>query len=399
MSEMNSSAIDVIVQAVIDAVDKRLGSASFDKSQTGVVTAVNGNEYTIAAFGSKYTITSDQVFTVGQSVIVTAIQGDMKRLVCSPDNVGTLNTVNSQVKTVDDRLTKFINTDYTSTLNQIDKIQGQVDRSFMSWFYAGEPTVNNPPAEDWTTDDAKQLHVGDLYYDTENGYSYEWVYQNNVYGWSKVSDSGIQEALKAASTAQDTADKKRRTFYSEEHPNPPYDAGDLWSQGSSGDLKVANRSRTINEKYSAFDWDPASKYTDDTAAKNAQQDVDNLTKRTSELETDYSDTKESVGVLKTDVGDLQTTVATHDTDIAELKKNVATHASAIMERPTTNQAKNYAKSAQDAATTAAASDATTKANAAKESANQYTDEQVKTLSDRIVVLENAIASIREQLGQ
>ena len=103
MSQTNSDALDVIAQVVVDTIDKKLDDANFDKSQVGTVVAVNGSDYTIAVFGSQYTITSDQVFTVGQSVVVTALQGDMKRLVCSPDNIGTMKTVDSKVNVIGDK--------------------------------------------------------------------------------------------------------------------------------------------------------------------------------------------------------------------------------------------------------------------------------------------------------
>ena len=181
MSQKSQDAIDVLSEVIVDTIDKKLGTAKFDKSQTGVVTAVNGNTYTIAVFGSQYNITSDQIFTVGQSVVVTALQGDMKRLVCSPDNVGTMKTVDSKVKVVGDKLSSFIDKDFADTVNRIDQIKDQVDKSFMSWFYDGEPTSVNAPAKDWITEDAKRLHIGDLYYDTTSGFSYEWILKNNAY--------------------------------------------------------------------------------------------------------------------------------------------------------------------------------------------------------------------------
>lgn len=116
MSQKSQDAIDVLSKVIVDTIDKKLDTANFDKSQTGVVTAVNGNTYTIAVFGSQYNITSDQIFTVGQSVVVTALQGDMKRLVCSPDNVGTMKTVDSKVKVVGDQLSSFIDKDFADTV-------------------------------------------------------------------------------------------------------------------------------------------------------------------------------------------------------------------------------------------------------------------------------------------
>lgn len=116
MSQNSQDAIDVLSKVIVDTIEKKLNDAKFDKSQTGVVTAVNGNTYTISVFGSQYNITSDQIYTVGQSVVVTALQGDMKRLVCSPDNIGTMKTVDSKVNVVGSQLSTFIDTDFADTI-------------------------------------------------------------------------------------------------------------------------------------------------------------------------------------------------------------------------------------------------------------------------------------------
>ena len=323
MSQNSQDAIDVLSKVIVDTIDKKLDTANFDKSQTGVVTAVNGNTYTIAVFGSQYNITSDQIFTVGQSVVVTALQGDMKRLVCSPDNIGTMKTVDSKVNVVGDQLSTFIDGDFSNTLKQIDKIKGQVDESFMSWFYDGAPTLENVPAKDWTTEDAERLHVGDLYYDTTSGYSYEWAVNDGVYSWNKITDSGIQEALKNASKAQDTADGKRRVFY--DTPSTPYDRGDMWAQGGAGDLLICNVARTITDSYHQTDWIPASKYTDDTKANEALDSANKANTDLAEFKVEYdSDLK----VTKEQIESRVTKVA-YTEDLDGLKTRIGTAESRI----------------------------------------------------------------------
>lgn len=330
MSQKSQDAIDVLSKVIVDTIDKKLGTANFDKSQTGVVTAVNGNTYTIAVFGSQYNITSDQIFTVGQSVVVTALQGDMKRLVCSPDNVGTMKTVDSKVKVVGDKLSSFIDKDFADTVDRIDQIKDQVDKSFMSWFYDGEPTSVNAPAKDWITEDAKRLHIGDLYYDTTSGFSYEWVFKNNTYSWQKITNSGIQKALEGASKAQDTADGKRRVFY--DTPSPPYDKGDMWTQGTGGDILVCQVSRTITDSYNRADWTVASKYTDDTVANRAEEKADNaqnsadkanndLASFKTEYDSDLKATKEMI--------ESRVTATTYTEDMSGLKERISTAESKI----------------------------------------------------------------------
>lgn len=354
MSQKSQDAIDVLSKVIVDTIDKKLDNANFDKSQTGVVTAVNGNTYTIAVFGSQYNITSDQIFTVGQSVVVTALQGDMKRLVCSPDNVGTMKTVDSKVKVVGDQLSSFIDKDFADTVDRIDQIKDQVDKSFMSWFYDGEPTSANAPAKDWTTEDAKRLHIGDLYYDTTSGFSYEWVFKNNAYSWQRITDSGIQDALKSASKAQDTADGKRRVFY--DTPSPPYDKGDIWTQGNAGDILVCQVARVITDSYNRTDWVVASKYTDDTVANRAEEKADNAQssadKANSDLATFKTEYDSDLKVTKEQI-EARVTATTYSEDMSGLKKRVSTAESKITQtekditlRATKEEAQSYANTAE-----------------------------------------------------
>lgn len=387
MSQKSQDAIDVLSKVIVDTIDKKLDTANFDKSQTGVVTAVNGNTYTIAVFGSQYIITSDQIFTVGQSVVVTALQGDMKRLVCSPDNVGTMKTVDSKVKVVGDQLSSFIDKDFADTVDRIDQIKDQVDKSFMSWFYDGEPTSANVPAKDWTTEDAKRLHIGDLYYDTTSGFSYEWVFKNNAYSWQRITDSGIKKALDDASQAQDTADGKRRVFY--DTPSPPYDKGDMWTQGTGGDILVCQVSRTITGSYNRADWTIASKYTDDTVANRAEEKADNAQssadKANNDLATFKTEYNSDMKVTK-ELIESRVNATTYTEDMSGLKERVSSAETKISQNSdaiTLRATKEELATAKSDAISTAATDASTKANTAESNANKYTDGQITIASNNI----------------
>jgi hypothetical protein len=86
--------------------------------------------------------------------------------------------------------------------------------------------------------------------------------------WHPIADTDATKALEMAARAQATADGKRRVFT--EKPYPPYDKGDLWVQGESGDMMVCVNPKTAVESFSDFDWEKASKYTDDTTANEAK---------------------------------------------------------------------------------------------------------------------------------
>lgn len=143
-----------------------------------------------------------------------------------------------------------------------DAIRQQIDGKIDTWYLTGVPTLSNPPANSWTTDTEKDKHVGDLYYDGTTGKTYIFNKVNDVFQWEVITDSDINRAMTAASSAQATADGKMQVFTSQ--PTPPYDVGDLWCQGSSGDIKTCTTKRSSGS-FTASDWSKLNKYTDDTA--------------------------------------------------------------------------------------------------------------------------------------
>lgn len=155
-----------------------------------------------------------------------------------------------------------------SLTDSINELQDQFDGQIISWFNTYDPTTTNEPASEWTTDALKQEHANDTFTNISTGNSYKWV--KNAEGqweWQIIGDSAASKALLLAAQAQDTADGKRRVFITQ--PTPPYDQGDLWVQGSNGDILnciLARQSGSFNSP----DWVKSSKYTDDTMAQAAK---------------------------------------------------------------------------------------------------------------------------------
>ena len=173
--------------------------------------------------------------------------------------------------------------DFTeSVTSDLSDLQSQIDGSIATWFYAGTPTLTNEPAVNWTTTEEKNQHLGDLYYDTNNGYAWRFMVQNGSYSWGRITDSDVTKALEDAANAQDTADSKRRVFVSQ--PTPPYDVGDLWVQGENGDILRCATPRASGS-YNASDWVLASKYTDDSALEIFEGQVADIYSTKAELET------------------------------------------------------------------------------------------------------------------
>lgn len=153
----------------------------------------------------------------------------------------------------------FISNKYTTDINNL---QSQIDGQIETFFYDYEPTLQNIPASGWTTNEERKKHEGDLFYWKSKGYAYRFMQDGATWKWQLVQDTDITLALAAAEKAQDTADHKRRVFVVQ--PEPPYDIGDLWTQGSNGDLMRCKVARASGS-YDSSDWEKASKYTDDSS--------------------------------------------------------------------------------------------------------------------------------------
>ena len=153
----------------------------------------------------------------------------------------------------------FISNTYTTDINNL---QSQIDGQIETFFYDYEPTLQNIPASGWTTNEERKKHEGDLFYWKSKGYAYRFMQDGATWKWQLVQDTDITLALAAAEKAQDTANHKRRVFVVQ--PEPPYDIGDLWTQGSNGDLMRCKVARASGS-YSVDDWEKASKYTDDSS--------------------------------------------------------------------------------------------------------------------------------------
>ena len=206
----------------------------------------------------------------------------------------SINTLNDGLTKTNANMEQYVDV----LTKDIKELQNQVDGNVMSWFFPGVPTLDNAPANEWITDEDKEKHLGDLYYDQETGFVYRWVITNDEYKWLKLVDSGVAEALALANSAKDTADSKRRTFFDE--PTTPYDSGDLWIY--NGEIYRCIRSRAEGD-WNTADWVNDLIYTDDTTANKALTDLNGFKQ---EVKTEYVTNK----VLEETENSLSSTIET-----------------------------------------------------------------------------------------
>lgn len=284
----------------------------------------------------------------------------------------------------------------------ITNLKDQIDGAIQTWFYDGIPNALTEPEIHWTTDKDRQTHLGDLYYDNQTGFCYRYMNQNGVYSWGRIQDTEVTKALADAATAQNTANAKKRIFITT--PKPPYDIGDLWVQGTNGDIMRCQTPKIDSQAYAEADWVKASKYTDDTAVTNLSNTVEKTyaTKSTvNQLSDRIEQTVSSVEEVRTDATAAKTTAnnAKKAADDAAAAANTA-HETATAAQTAANKAQEHATSAATAASTAkanadAAQAAANKANAALSDAQKnLTDLQNRAdvTDEELIAAKNAVAS-------
>lgn len=248
-------------------VDKTTGKAFFRVYGDGYIGARDGSSFLqfIEGEGAQFKGKLSVGTTIGDgSTIESALQ----------------KATQSAIDTANENIGTFV----TAVTAKLDDLGKQIDRQIQTWFDTGTPTLNNHPAENWTTDEERNVHLGDLYYD-DNGYAYRFQQKpDGTYYWKEIKDNDIVKALADAAKAQDTADGKRRVFVSQPTDADEYDVGDLWVNANypadasvySNEILRSVSHKAANAPFTINHWTKSSKYTDDTRAEQVQQNVDNL---------------------------------------------------------------------------------------------------------------------------
>ena len=262
---------------------------------------------------------------------------DLERKLGIADIKKATEQARTGVTKVNQSLNDFVN----ETLEEFSKLQQDIDGKTEIWFYQGTPSLSNYPASSWTADEYEN-HVGDLCYDRDTGYAYGFTEKSGYFGWERIIDKDLTEALALAEAAKDTADDKRRVFITT--PFPPYDKGDLWFDKNS-EIYICDVARQEGT-YQTGDFIIATEYTekieavdgkvvvlqadmvkvsgkitaaegeiDDIKAKNitiekgltaAEADIDDLQTENIVVEKRLTAAEAKVGNLSTDVADINT---------------------------------------------------------------------------------------------
>lgn len=258
---------------------------------------------------------------------------------------------------------------YKATTDQrLDELKNIADNAIESFYLKGAPTATNQPASSWTTDALRRQHAGDLYMDTDTGYSYRWSGTE----WVQVKDSDVTKALKEIESVKTTyATKSELSATDTELSGKVSDA--LTTAKSYTDGSVAKeataRDAAIKASADSISLDVSRTYTKSDTFSAYQSDAD------SRIATANSNASTAVSTAKTAASDAATAKTNASSAVSTANSASSSAASAVK---TANAASGSAASAVETASSAsstasaastAASKASTDAAAAVKTAN------------------------------
>lgn len=218
----------------------------------------------------------------------------------------------SQVIQQQESQTEIIN----SVQDSIDNLTQQINENIIIYRGNDVPTLDNYPANEWTTTELKDDHVGDLYYNTEDGKTYRFDKNGVIFSWVEEKPD-LSEAIELAQNALNVANDKMQVFVTQ--PTPPYEVGDLWTDGD--DIFVCKTAKTEGQSFLASDWKNATSYAEqiDTTNVKLNETVSNLDGTNSTI-ADLTTTLNN-NYLTTD--QINAIVEGQDSDIEAIEGNIS----------------------------------------------------------------------------
>lgn len=236
---------------------------------------INADWINAGAITVKEPDTGDIIFSVDMDTHTVIMSGDYVKIGGRP--------IGQALEDIKDYADKNL-ADYADSVSKdLSSLQSQVDGQVEDWYYDYEPSMQNYPASEWTTTEERRKHIGDRFFWKSKGYAYRFMENNGIWGWTLLQDTDITKAMQAAVNAQDTADGKRRVFVTA--PKPPYDIGDLWTNGQ--DILTATVARAQGSVYVSSDWQKLNHYTDDTVANQALEEARKAHNIVMQLDNEY----------------------------------------------------------------------------------------------------------------
>lgn len=247
-----------------------------------------------------------------------------------------------------------------ATDQRLDELKNIADNAIETWYLKGVPTTSNAPAKDWTTDALKKRHAGDLYMDTETGYSYRW----SGTAWVQVKDSDVTKALKEIQTVKTTYATKSELSATDKELSGKISDTLTTARSytdSSLEQEVTARNAAIKAQADSISLDVSRTYTRSDTFAAYQTDADGR------IATANSNASTAVSTAKTAASDAATAKTDASSAVSTANSANTKSESAASTANSAASTANTAKSTADAAKSSAASAVST-ANSASSTA-------------------------------
>lgn len=140
------------------------------------------------------------------SQTANAVKTELETKYSTTDEIAEQYATKSLVEQTSQSITSTVEATY-ATKATVEALENIANNAVQTWMGSGVPTLSNKPASDWNTADLKSQHSGDIYYDSDTGYSYRFGSSDgSSYSWSLVKDTDISKAIADAAKAQQTAE-------------------------------------------------------------------------------------------------------------------------------------------------------------------------------------------------
>lgn len=181
----------------MDAPDKNQATNILQINKNGIGGSHNG-------YAGPYTVgmTLDGAI-LGERILAGSIKTEALSTECK-------NYIETKISDGDSENKKAILKEVTTSIEAMDgkitlsvsSLEQQLERKSGNWYGNYEPTSGNNPASAWTTDELRQEHERDLFFNTTTGYAYQYQKNDsNEYGWVRVKDKDIEAAQSTAESA------------------------------------------------------------------------------------------------------------------------------------------------------------------------------------------------------
>ena len=327
--ETDKARIDALETNKADITSLNAGIARIDTLEAGkadIDLANVNNAWITNGVIKDASIANEKVISVSANKLTAGTIDASKITVTNlnADNitVGTINGARIGNSSIDlDKLSQEVPTkEYLDSVEQ--KLQEEIDGAIETFTVSEIPTLNNEPAVNWTTDDIKSTHIGDLCYVVNNasdndGFCYRFQYNGTVYSWALIKDNDVTKAIQDIAELGGEVTQFKTDYTSKV------------SEIDGGIESLKSRTTTIETTYSTKD------YVDTSVSGKVETSVFNTLKNTvDENSANITSLAETV-TTKAD----SSTVTTLSNTVNDVKQTADANSSSISKLTTTVNSK------------------------------------------------------------